>query len=87
MIVLHDNVLVTEDSQKETTTESGLILSRDVSTGHKPAIVIAVGEDVPLLFLRPKSKVYLDWSKSMPVELDGLKCAIVKYEDVKLIVE
>ena len=84
MKVLHDNVLVTEDTQKETTTESGLILSKDISTGHKPAIIIAAGEDVPIT---PKSKVYLDWSKAMPVELDGLKCAIVKYEDVKLIVE
>lgn len=84
MKVLHDNVLVTQDTQKERTTESGLILTTDVTTGHKPAIVIAVGDDVPLV---PKARVFLDWSKSMPVEVDGLKCAVVKYEDIKLIVD
>lgn len=83
MKVLHDNVLVTED-KKENTTESGLIIQGSITTGHKPAVVIAVGDDVPLV---PKSRVYLDWSKSMPVELDGLKCAVVKYEDIKLIVD
>jgi hypothetical protein len=31
--------------------------------------------------------VYLDWSKSMPVEIDGLKCAVVDEFDIKLIVE
>lgn len=84
MKVLHDNVLVTEDTRKERTTESGLILTSDTTTGHKPAIVIAVGDDVPLV---PKARVYLDWSKAMAVELDGLKCGVVKYEDVKLIVD
>ena len=83
MKVLHDNVLVTED-KKENTTESGLIIQGSITTGHKPAVVIAVGDDVPLV---PKARVYLDWSKSMPVELDGLKCAVVKYEDIKLVVE
>jgi co-chaperonin GroES (HSP10) len=84
MKVLHDNVLVTQDTQKEKTTESGLILTTDVTTGHKPAIVIAVGDDVPLV---PKAKVFLDWSKSLPVEIDGLKCAVIKYEDIKLIMD
>lgn len=83
MKVLHDNVLVTED-KKENTTESGLIIQGSITTGHKPAVVIAVGDDVPLV---PKARVYLDWSKSMPVELDGLKCAVVKYEDIKIVVE
>lgn len=82
MRVLHDNVLVTQEEKKETTTASGLILSTDVTTGHKPAKVIAVGDDVPI---EPYTTVYLDWSKSMPVELDGVKCAVVKYEDIKLI--
>jgi co-chaperonin GroES (HSP10) len=75
---------VTQDTQKEKTTESGLILTTDVTTGHKPAIVIAVGDDVPLV---PKAKVFLDWSKSLPVEIDGLKCAVIKYEDIKLIMD
>lgn len=83
MIVLHDNVLVTED-KAETTTEAGLILTADVTTGNKPARVIAVGPQVDTLI--PGTKVYLKWSEAMPVELDGLKCAVVKYEHVKLVI-
>lgn len=83
MRVLHDNVLVTQADQGEQTTESGLIISGSVSTGHKPAVVIACGEDVDL---KPEDRVYLDWTKAMPVELDGLKCGVVKYEEIKLVV-
>jgi co-chaperonin GroES (HSP10) len=83
MIVLHDNVLVTED-KAEKTTEAGLILTADVTTGNKPARVIAVGPQVDTLI--PGAKVYLKWSEAMPVELDGLKCAVVKYEHVKLVI-
>ena len=84
MRVLHDNVLVTED-KAEQKTESGLILTADVTTGNKPARVIAVGPDVENLL--PNSKVYLKWSEAMPVELDGLPCGVVKYEHIKLVVE
>lgn len=87
MKVLHDNVLVTEDTQKEHTTESGLILTTDVTTGNKPARVIAFGEDLKDSGLYPDAKVYLKWSETMPVELDGLKCGVVKYEHIKLIVD
>lgn len=83
MRVLHDNVLVTQADQGEQTTESGLIITGSVSTGHKPAVVIACGEDVDL---KPEDRVYLDWTKAMPVELDGLKCGVVKYEEIKLVV-
>lgn len=87
MKVLHDNVLVTEDIQKETTTAAGLILTGDIATGNKPARVIAFGEDLRDSGLYPDAKVYLKWSEAMPVELDGLKCGVVKYEDIKLIVD
>lgn len=85
MRVLHDNVLVTEHKQ-ENTTESGLIISGSKTTGHKPAIVIAVGPQVEGGIV-PQSKVYLDWSKALPIELDGVKCGVVKYEDIKLVVD
>ena len=87
MKVLHDNVLVTEDTKKETTTAAGLILSTDITTGNKPARVIAFGEDLKDSGLYPDAKVYLKWSEAMPVELDGLKCGVVKYEHIKLIVD
>lgn len=87
MKVLHDNVLVTEDTQKETTTAAGLILSADIQTGNKPGRVIAFGEELADSGLYPDAKVYLKWSEAMPVELDGLKCGVVKYEHIKLIVD
>lgn len=88
MKVLHNNVLVTEDKQAESKTASGLILTTDVTTGNKPAKVIGMGMDVALKKeLFAGSTVYLDWSKAMPVELDGIKCAVVDYDNIKLIVD
>jgi len=83
MRVLHDNVLVTEKAQGEQQLESGLILSADISTGMKPAVVIACGEEVDL---QPEDTVYLDWKQAMPIELDGLKCGVIKFEHIKLVV-
>ena len=84
MKVLHNNVLVTQ-AEVEEKTAGGIILSGDVTSGNKPAIVIAVGDAVE--DIKPKNKVFLDWSKSMPVEIDGLKCAVIDEFDIKLIVE
>lgn len=84
MKVLHNNVLVTQ-ADVEQTTSGGIILSTDVTSGNKPAVVIAFGDAVT--GLNQKSKVFLDWSKSMPVEIDGLKCAVIDYQHIKLIVE
>lgn len=82
MRVLHDNVLVTEADAGEQITDSGLIIQGRTTTGHKPAVVIACGEDVDL---QPQDKVFLDWTKAMPVELDGLQCGVIKYEEIKLV--
>jgi co-chaperonin GroES (HSP10) len=86
MRVLGSNVLVSE-AKKEETTAGGIILQGDVATGNKPAIVIAVGNAVSIAEqgILPKQKVYLDWTKAFPVELDGVKCAVVDVEDIKLV--
>jgi len=86
MRVLGNNVLVSE-AKKEETTAGGIILQNDIATGHKPAVVIATGngEEVVEAALQPKDKIYLDWSKALAVELDGVKCAVVDIEHVKLI--
>jgi co-chaperonin GroES (HSP10) len=85
MKVLHDNVLVTQDDTKETTTASGILLSAESTTGHRPAIVIAVGDGITEI--KAGDKVYLDWTKGMPVELDGVKCAVVEYKEIRLVME
>lgn len=84
MKILHDNVLVTKQKEKEKVTESGLILSADTDTGHKPAVVLAVGDGVPV-YLPAETKVIIDWTKAKAVTIDGVQCAVVKYEDVMLI--
>lgn len=85
MIVLHDNVLVTQ-SEKKDTTESGIILSESIETGQKKAVVIAVGPEA-IDYVEPRMNVFLDWSKAMAVTIDGLQCAVVKVTDIKLIVD
>jgi co-chaperonin GroES (HSP10) len=86
MRVLGNNVLVSEYKADETSA-GGIILSGDIATGTKPAVVIATGngEEVVEAALQPKDKIYLDWSKALAVELDGVKCAVVDIEHVKLI--
>ena len=42
MRVLGNNVLVSE-AKKEETSDGGIILSGDIATGTKPAVVIATG--------------------------------------------
>ena len=88
MRVLGNNVLVTQ-AEAETTTAGGIILQNDISSGNKPAVVISYGngEEVTKLQLVVENKVFLDWSKAMPVELDGLKCAVMDCHHIKLIVE
>ena len=88
MRVLGNNVLVTQ-AEAETTTAGGIILQNDISSGNKPAVVISYGngERVTELQLVVENRVFLDWSKAMPVELDGLKCAVIDCEHIKLIIE
>jgi co-chaperonin GroES (HSP10) len=87
MRVLGNNVLVSEN-KKDETTAGGIILSGDIATGNKPAMVIATGdgEDVIAAALQPKDVIYVDWKNAMAIELDGLKCGIVDIKDVKLVV-
>lgn len=88
MKVLHNNVLVTQQKDQDTTTASGLIISGVKPTGHKPAKVISMSLEVAqLMTISAGSTVYFDWSKAMAVELDGLQCAVIEYDDIKLIVD
>lgn len=87
MKVLGNNILVTE-AAKEEQTSGGIILQNDIATGNKPAVVLATSGSISVAEagLVPKQKVYLDWTKAFAVELEGVKCAVVDVEFVKLIV-
>lgn len=88
MKVLHDNVLLMEDDVKETTTAAGLILSADITTGNKPARVVAMGLEVAnKKEIAAGDKVYCNWSEAMPVEIDGVKMAVIKYEFIRMKVD
>lgn len=88
MKVLHNNVLVTQDTQTETTTASGLIISGAKPTGHKPAKVIGMSMEVAQKnTLAAGSTVIFDWGKCIAVELDGVQCAVVDYDEIKLILD
>ncbi len=86
MRVLGSNVLVSE-AKKEETSAGGIILQNDIATGNKPAVIIATGNSVSIAEagLLPKQKIYCDWTKAFAVELDGVKCAVVDVEDIKLV--
>lgn len=88
MKVLHNNVLVTEKKEQDTTTSSGLIISGVKPTGHKPATVIGMSIEVAEhQTISAGSTIYFDWGKAMAVELDGVQCAVIDYDDIKLIAD
>lgn len=80
MQALNNFVVVAQDDAKEKTTESGLILTTNIDTGHKPGVVIAVGPEVQAV--APSQKVVLDWSQAKPFTFEGTQLAAVKEEDI-----
>ena len=84
MKMLGNNVLVSE-VQKENTTASGIILTSETDTGSKPGLVLAVSTEA-LGPLMSGHRVFLDWSKSMPVNVDGKAAVIIDAEHIKAII-
>ena len=84
MKMLGNNVLVSE-VQKENTTASGIILTGETDKGSKPGLVLAVSTEA-LGPLMSGNRVFLDWSKSMPVNVDGKAAVIIDAEHIKAII-
>ena len=84
MKMLGNNVLVSE-VQKEATTASGIILTEAIDKGSKPGLVLAVSTEA-LGPLMSGNRVFLDWSKSMPVNVDGKAAVIIDAEHIKAII-
>ena len=80
--MLGNNVLVTE-VQKEATTTSGIILTGDTTKGSKPGLVLMVGPEAT--HLEKGQRVFLDWSKGMPVDVDGNGAIIIDMEYIKAV--
>ena len=81
MKIRHDYVLVAE-AQKEEKTAGGIILSADaqLDKAAKPGVVLAYGPNVNGLFTG--DRVYVQWSESMPINVDGKAAVLIKDEFV-----
>jgi len=84
MKMLGNNVLVAE-VQKEATTAGGIILTESIDKGSKPGLVLAVGGGA-LGTVMSGNKVFLDWSKSLPVNVEGKAAVIVDVEHIKAVI-
>lgn len=74
------NNLFVEQMKKESTTAAGIILTSDVETGSKPAVVVAVGPDA--VGVKPGMNCYIKWNESVPVTHNGVKGAFISEEHV-----
>ena len=82
MKIRNDYVLVAETA-KEEKTAGGIILSADtqLDKASKPGVVLAYGPHVEGLFTG--DRIYLDWAKSMPVNVDGKAAVLIQEKYVK----
>jgi chaperonin GroES len=81
---LKDKVLIAE-GKKDTTTESGIILDGRGLGNTTPGIVVAVGPDVKEV--KEGDTVYLDWSKSSPVNIDGAQRVMISEKEIIAVIE
>ena len=78
------NNLYIAQNKKEDTTEMGIIISNGLGNTAS-AYVLAVGPDVTEC--KVGDTVYVDWSKSYPVTIDGVQRAMIKIDHVIAVVE
>jgi len=81
--MIGNNVLVAQH-ERENTSTGGIILTGDTTKGSKPGFVLSIGGDVTTVAV--KDTVYLDWSKTMPVDVDGQAAAIIDVSHIKAVV-
>jgi co-chaperonin GroES (HSP10) len=84
MKMIGNNVLITE-VQKENESAGGIILTGDTDKGSKPGLVLSVATGA-LGPIMSGQRVFLDWSKSMPVNVDGNAAVIIDAVHIKAII-
>ena len=84
MIMLADNVLVTEVPTEEESS-GGIILTESIDNANKPGLVLSVGSGANGRLKRGQ-RVFLNWSKAMPVNVDGNAAVIIKSKHVRAII-
>jgi|TARA_Y100000389_G_C17212950_1_gene389420 co-chaperonin GroES (HSP10) len=81
--MLGSQVLVTA-VEKEQTTSGGIILTGETSKGSKPGLVLAVSEYAAGQ-IEVGDRVFLDWNKAMPVDINREAAAIIDIEWIKAV--
>jgi co-chaperonin GroES (HSP10) len=84
MKMLGNNVLITE-VQEENQSSGGIILTDSIDNASKPGLVLAVSYRA-LGPIMTGYRVYLDWSKAMPVNVDGNAAVIIDAEHIKAVI-
>jgi len=85
MKMIGNNVLISE-VQKDNTSAGGIILTDTIDKASKPGLILSVSTGA-LGPLMSGQRVFLDWSKSMPVNVDGKAAVIIDAEHIKAIIE
>ena len=81
---LKDKVLIAE-GKKDTVTDSGIILDGRGLGNTLTGYVLAAGPDVGEV--KEGDTVYLDWSKSKPVTVDGAQRVMISEKDIIAVIE
>ena len=84
MKMLADNVLVTEVPTEEKSS-GGIILTESIDNASKPGLVLSVGSGANSA-IKSGQRVFLEWDKAMPVNVDGNAAVIIKSEYVRAII-
>ena len=83
MKMLADNVLVTEVPNEEKSS-GGIILTESIDNASKPGLVLSVGSGANGL-IKSGQRVFLEWDKAMPVNVEGKAAVIIKSEYIRAI--
>ena len=81
---LKDKVLIAE-GKKDTVTDSGIILDGRGLGNTTPGVVLAIGPDVKEV--KDGDTVYLDWSKSSPINVDGAQRVMISESEIIAVLE
>jgi len=84
MKMLADNVLVTEVPTEEKSS-GGIILTESIDNASKPGLVLAVGSGANGS-IKSGQRVFLEWDKAMPVNVEGNAAVIIKSEYIRAII-
>ena len=81
---LRDKVLVKE-SELQTTTESGIVVTSGTSNDTRSGIVIGIGPDVKTV--KEGDVVYLDWRKCQVTKQNGEMVGVIDEKEIIAVVE